>query len=236
MYKSEVQDDCQTCRWRTSRFFCGVSGTALRHLQRIAALEFHPAGAVLYAEAQLPKGVYILCNGRAKISTTSSRGKIIILKIAQPGEVLGLGAALAQRPHEETATLLDSCQLKFIPKRELSSYLSGNASASLKSALQVNGDCDAAREQIRRISSSISGRQKLAQLLISWNHEASFHDDSQGVVPVPYTHEEIAQMIGSTRETVTRALNRFRKERAIEVRSGTFMVKDLKRLAQFGGD
>jgi CRP/FNR family cyclic AMP-dependent transcriptional regulator len=196
----------------------------------------YPTGKVLYAEGQPAKGVFILCNGRAKTSTASGRGSLMILKIAQAGEALGLEATLANLLHQETAQLLEPCQVKFIPKKELRRYLFGNADAALKTALQIADDCNSAREQVRRIGFSISGTQKLAQLLMMWADESKCKHAHESTFIVPYTHEELAQMIGCTRETVTRVLNKFRQNNVIEIQARTFVVKDLKQLARFTGE
>jgi CRP/FNR family transcriptional regulator len=203
----------------------------LKQLQRFALLDIHPAGKVLYAEGQPVEGVYILCNGRAKISTTSERGSVIILKIALAGEALGLEAALMNRLHRETAELLDSCQVKFIAREKLLPYFFENPQVALKAALQVSLNCDAAREQVRRLGFSISGTQKLAHLLMLWANQSNCGRTELSFT-VPYTHEEIAQMIGSTRETVTRALIRFRSNGVIAIQNNTFIVRDMERLAE----
>lgn len=231
-FQFQVQDNCNTCAWRKQRLFCSLSGKALEQLQRIALLDLHPAGKVLYAEGQPVEGVYILCNGRAKVSTTSERGSVIILKIALPGEALGLEAALMNRLHRETAELLDACQVKFVPREKLVSYFVENTQAALKAALQMNLNYDSAREQVCRMGFSSSGTQKLAHLLMVWARQSSCGRVKTSFT-VPYTHEELAQMIGSTRETVTRVLTKFRQNRMLEVEGKTFTVTDVRQLADF---
>ncbi len=229
----EIQANCLTCPWRQNRSFCNVSGTALRHLQRIAKIILCDQGRVLYSEGQPADGIFILCNGRAKVSIASGHGSIMILKIAQAGEALGLAAILSNHPHQDTAQLLDGCQVKFISKQQLKPYLFGHASMALKTALQISTDHNSARKQIRRLGFSMSGTQKLALLLIEWAKNASSKRTRESTFTVPYTHEEIAHMIGSTRETVTRMLMKFRARNVIEIQSKTFVVKDIEHLAEF---
>ena len=225
----ETQESCLTCKWRQSRTFCNVSGTALQHLQNSARMEIHRAGEMLFAEGEAAEGVFILCNGWAKISTASERGNVIILKVAPPGEVLAGEAVLANRRHEETAELLDSCQVKFIPKKEFVQHISQHMQVAFKTVVQLANNCDAARDQVRMLGSSISGRRKLAQLLINWTGQAN-RRGAEHEFPVPFSHEEIAQMIGSSRETVTRALNHLKRNKVIDIRTGVFTVRDIDRL------
>lgn len=206
----------------------------MQQLQRIALLDIHAAGGVLFAEGQAAEGVHILCNGRAKISTTSERGGKIILRISLAGEALGLEAVLSGRPHHETAELLVSCQVKFIPKTKLINFFLEDSQAALKAASQINLNYEAAREQIRRMGFSISGTQKLAHLLTLWAHQSDCGRIDISFT-VPYTHEEMAQMIGSTRETVTRVLNKFKQNKTIEIQGSTLTVKDMRQLESFAG-
>lgn len=235
-YGFEIQENCVVCPFRTTREFCNVSPAALQQLQNLKFTSIYPAGTLLYIEGQAPRGAFILCNGRAKISTSSKQGKVIILKVAQAGEVLGLEASLANRPYEETAELLDSCQVNFIPTKQLIRYLAENSEAALKAAVQLTTDCRAAQEGIRCIGLSGCVEEKLARLLLAWVATAHEHHKDEKRFKVPYKHEEIAQMIGSTRETVTRILGALKKKKVIEIKGATLIVKDPARLKQLAGE
>jgi CRP/FNR family transcriptional regulator, cyclic AMP receptor protein len=232
-YGFEIEENCVHCPQRRKREFCNVTPATLEHLQHAKATSIYPSGTLLYIEGQPPRGLFILCNGRAKVYTSSKQGKVIILKIAEAGEVLGLQAALSGREHEETAELLDSCQVNFISTKDFVRYISDHSDAALKTAGQLTADCRAAQEEIRCIGLSASVEEKLARLLLGWIDAAA-----GGSVPrfkVPYKHEEIAQMIGSTRETVTRMLGNLKRKRVIEIKGATVMVNDLARLKQIAG-
>jgi CRP/FNR family cyclic AMP-dependent transcriptional regulator len=190
-------------------------------------------GRILYSEGEPARGIFILCNGRAKVSIASGRGSVVILSIAQAGEALGLAAVLSNHPNRDTAQVLDACQVKFIPKQQLKPFLFGHAPMTLKTTLQMTADYNSAREQIRRLGFSMSGTQKLAQLLIEWANRTTSKRTGESTFTVPYTHEEIAHMIGSARETVTRVLMKFRARKVIEIQGKTFFVKDTERLAEF---
>lgn len=232
----ELQENCLTCQWRQDKWFCGLSRPELRRLQRMTLLGTHHAGTVLYTEGQAPDGIFILCNGRAKISMSSRRGSVVILKVAERGEALGLEAALANRAHEETAELLNPCQVKFVPGKEVLPYLAAHNEAALKAALQLNANCRAAREQIRHIGFSVSGSEKLARLLITWASVGRSNQPPERIVQVPFTHQEIAQMIGSTRETITRVLNHWKRREILEVHGKTFFVKNMEELKSLANE
>jgi len=204
-------------------------------LQRSKSTSIYPAGTLLYIEGQQPRGIFILCNGRAKVYTSSRQGRVIILKIAQPGEVLGLEAALSHREHEETAELLESCQVNFMPTADFIRYISEHSEAALKTAEQLTADCRSAQEGIRCIGLSGSVEEKLARLLLTLAGNAGQANGQEQRFKLPYKHEEIAQMIGSTRETVTRILGNLKRRKVIEVKGATLVIRDTARLKHIAG-
>ncbi len=232
-YGFEIQENCINCPVRGQREFCNVSPAALEQLQKSKSTSVYPAGTLLYIEGQAPRGVFILCNGRAKLYTSSRQGKVIILKVALPGEVLGVEAALSNREHEETAELLESCQVNFMTNKDFMKYIGENTEAALKTAGQLTADCRAAQEGIRCLGLSGSVEEKLARLLHGWANGAAAQE---GRFKVPYKHEEIAQMIGSTRETVTRILGTLKRKNVIDIKGATIILKDPDRLKELAGE
>jgi CRP/FNR family transcriptional regulator len=154
----------------------------------------------------------------------------VIVKVAEPGEALGLEAVLANRSHEETAELVDSCQVKFVSREKMTVYLAAYGETALKAARQLNANCRSAREQIRHIGLSVSGRERLTRLLITWANAGESGQPWERIVRAPFTHLEIAQMVGSTRETITRALNDLKRTGVLEIRGKTFIVKNVEEL------
>jgi CRP/FNR family cyclic AMP-dependent transcriptional regulator len=102
-YGLELVENCLICKLRSDSFFCGLPKQSLEAWEKIKFTAAYPAGAVLFVEGQSPRGIYMLCKGRVKLSTTSADGKTLILKISQPGEVLGLHATVSSTPFESTA-------------------------------------------------------------------------------------------------------------------------------------
>ena len=94
-YNFQIIENCLRCTFREQRLFCDLPREALTKFQAIKATSVYPKGTLLCLEGQAPRGVYLICSGRVKLSTTSRDGKTLILRIAQPGEVLGLHATVS---------------------------------------------------------------------------------------------------------------------------------------------
>src|SRR5262249_55239522 len=104
-YGLNIIDDCVACPVREERLFCNLSVPVVQKLNEIKSTALYPKSAVLFIEGQRPRGVFVLCTGKAKLSTSSSEGKTIITKISRPGDVLGLNATISDHPYEVTAEM-----------------------------------------------------------------------------------------------------------------------------------
>lgn len=231
-YGFELNDSCQNCKLRGNGFFCQMAAGALKDLDAIKFTSAYPAGAVLFIEKQTARGVYVLCDGEVKLSVSSSEGKKLILRITKPGEVLGLVSALAGTPHEVTAETLRPCQVAFIPRDAFLRFLSKHPEAYPFVASQLGSHYQIACEQLRTLGLSASAPEKLAKLLLDF--AATGQQTKEGTrIKLPLTHEEIAEFIGTTRETVTRTLSEFKSQHLVELRGSSLVIGDRDALEEF---
>jgi len=228
-YGLPIEDDCRSCRVRSTQFFCGFSEPSRAALRPIMHVSTYPEGALIVMEGEGARGIHLLCQGRAKLLTTNSEGKTFILKIANAGEVIGLNPILTGMPYDITVETLQPCQLAFIPRDEFLKFIKEHSDASFQVAQHLGRDCQMAYDVIRSIGLSNSAAEKLARFLVEW---AGDGHSSGGVVRVKLTltHEEMAQLIGCSRETVSRTLSEFKRQRLVEVNGATLVVRDLEAL------
>src|SRR5689334_5117503 len=233
-YGIQITENCLICKLRHSGFFCDLPKPSLQDLEKIKYASAYPQGAILFVEGQSPRGVYIICSGRVKLSTTSQDGKTLILRIAQAGEVLGLHGTVSGRPYELTAETLQPCQLDFIKRDDFLKFLQGHADACLMAAQHLSQNCQTAYDMIRSLGLSHSVSEKLARLLLEWADDGEQTKD--GVrIKIALTHEEIAQLIGTSRETVTRVLGEFREKQFAQLRGSTLLIRNKAALEKLIG-
>jgi len=224
-YGIQITEDCLLCKLRQSGYFCNLPPASLQELDKVKYASAYPQGAVLFVEGQAPRGVYMICGGRVKLSTTSRDGKTLILRIAHAGEVLGLHATVSGKPYELTAEALQPCQLDFIRRDDFLRFLQNHADACLNAAQHLSKNCQSAYEMIRSLGLSHSVAEKLARLLLEWSSDGDA--TKEGIrIKVSLTHEEIAQLIGTSRETVTRVLGEFRQKKLAQLRGSTLVILD----------
>jgi len=233
-YGLQIIDNCVACPHREARLFCNLPPEALQRLAEITSSATYPKGASLFVEGQPARGVFILCAGHVKLSTSSADGRTLILRISDPGELLGLPATISGRAYEVTADVVEPTQANFISQTDFLNFLKEFGEAALRVAQELSDSYQTAFAEMRTIGLSHSAREKLARFILDWG---SNHSSENGTVKfnLTLTHEEIAQMIGSSRETVTRILGDFKKNNLLQVKGSSVTLKDkpgLERLLQ----
>jgi CRP/FNR family cyclic AMP-dependent transcriptional regulator len=232
-YGLEIIESCLSCPHREDQqLFCNLPPPAVQRLAVITSAAAYPKGATLFVEGQSPRGVFILCSGKVKLSTTSADGRSLILRISEPGEVLGLPATVTGKSYELTADVIEPTQANFIRREDFLHFLREHGEAALRVAQQLGETYHSAIAEMRTIGLSHSAAEKLARFLLDL---CTDHDEEKGEIrlTLTLTHEEIAQMIGASRETVTRLFADFKKKEFLQVRGSTLIVKNKAGLESF---
>ena len=217
-----IIESCATCKLREERLFCNLKGVALQELERIKFSTSYSANSTLFSEGQSSSGVMILCQGRVKLSMSGTGGKTAILKIVEPGEVLGLSSTVSGILHDTTAQAVDPVQVNIIRRDDFIKFLADYPDACMHAVQELSNMHNAACHEIRTLILSQSVAARFAKLLLDWDGKNL--KSSQGRITVGFTHEEIAQLLGTAREVVTRLIGDFKKKRILEVKGATWVV------------
>jgi len=233
-YGLNILDNCLTCPSRGEHLFCNLSPQAGQRLNEIKSTAIYPKGAMLFIEGQQPRGVFVLCVGKAKLSTSSREGKTIITKISDPGDILGLNAVISARPYEVTAEMMEPGQANFIPRDSLLHFVRDFPEVAVRVSQQLSRNYYTAYEEIRTLGLAVSPSEKFAKLLLSWSTKTT-QDDGSAQVRLTLTHEEIAEIIGTTRETVSRLFSEFKKKQLMQIKGAMLVIRSrpaLERIVQ----
>jgi CRP/FNR family transcriptional regulator, cyclic AMP receptor protein len=216
-------EDCLNCEHRSLRMFCNLTPAALKDYDAIGVMMSHARGAQLFSEGDTARNVFVICYGQVKISSTSRDGKTMILKIAAPGDVMGLSAVLANVAHEVTAEAIEPCQVKTIRKQEFVDFLGRHGIASMHAAQSMSSEYLTVFQDAKRLALSGSAAGRLARLLLDWGRAAA-DGRTEIKFTMALTHEEVANMAGTSRETVTRLLNQFRRDQWISIKGTSLTI------------
>src|SRR5450759_116903 len=228
-YCSPWKEDRRESKSRMKGFLDGLPAVALKELESLMLTMAYAKDAILFMEGQPPQGIYILRAGQAKLSFTSREGKAFTLRFAKPGEALGLMAFLFGKPYEFTAEAFHSCHVEFVHAHDFLHFLAAHPEAYRSVARQMGSDYQAASETLRTIGLGSSVTTKLARLLLDWSIGAP--ETREGIcVPWALTHEEVAECIGTTRESVTRAFTEFKHRRLVVLKGSTVTIPNRQAL------
>jgi CRP/FNR family transcriptional regulator len=202
--------------------------------QSLELLSSKPAATTLFVEGQRAEDILVLVGGQVKLSISSSNGKRLILRIAKPGEILGLTFAMAGDAYRMTAETLYQCCIASLRRMDFLDFLIRHPTArqSIVSALSV--DSDRACERLRTLGLASSASAKLARLLLEWS--AGGRQTERGTrIHISLTHGEIGEHIGVSRETVTRTLNKFRLCQMVDLQGSVLTIINRPKLESFAG-
>ncbi len=225
-YGMEIVESCLTCKLRADRIFCDLPPAALQAFENIKFATAYPPGAVLFVEGQMPRGIFVICKGSVKLSISSPSGKTMIVKLSEPGEVLGLSATISGKPYEVTAETIDPCQVNFVKRDDFLRFLKEDVDACFKVAEQLGEKYHNACKEVRALGLSHSAAEKLAALLLEWSSKNEAAGKPETRLTLRLTHEEIAQMIGTSRETVTRLFAELKKRQIVQSKGSTLVIRN----------
>lgn len=222
-YGLEIIENCIACPHRQERLFCDLPPMAVQALATITSSAAYPRGATLFVEGQTPRGVFILCSGRVKLSTSAADGSTLIARISREGEVLGLPATVTGKPYELTAEVIEPTQANFISRAEFLKFLREHGEAALRIAQQLAETYQNAIGEMRTIGLTHSAEEKLARFLVG-QAKSTANDKDPLKITLTFTHEEIGQMIGASRETVSRTFAEFKRKKLINVKGSSLSI------------
>lgn len=229
-YGLEMIQSCASCPIRENSLFCNLSPHGLEELTAIRQNSIYPAGAVLFVEGQPARGLFVLCSGKAKLTASSSQGRSLIVRVAEPGEVLGLSAVVSNSDYEVSAQTLEPAQASFLPRPDFLRFLQKNGEVSVRVAQHLSMELRRAYHQVARIALAPTARAKLAGLLLDWASQEAQPVSKNVRFQLRLTQEEIGELIGSSRETVSRMLNDFRRKGLIEIKGTLITLPDPRKL------
>ena len=228
--KAPSSDSCKDCTLRGLRMFCNLREDALARLDQIGVQVRYPARSSIFRQGEAARSVYVLCSGQVKLFTTSREGKSLILKIAWPGDLLGLSALVSAADYEVTAETLEPCQVKVMRRDEFLAFIDGFSEAGRHSLESMAGEYQSAFQDARRLSLASSAAARLANVLLNLARSAACaQGDSH--FHLTLTHEELGNLAGLSRETVTRLLGKFQREGLLRIKGASVTIANPDRFS-----
>lgn len=209
--------------------FCRVPQDLLQLLERAGHTTSYPKGATLFLEGQAATGLFLVCQGQVKLYVSENEGKTITLQVAGAGEALGVSAAISGQPYALGAEALRPTEAKYVRREDLLCMMRQHPEMALHIAQHLSERYHSACHEMRCVLMVPSVHQKLAKLLLQW---LAGDVKVRGLARFSLTHEEIAELIGTSRESVTRSLSHFRKHGIASLCDGSLRVLNHRALVR----
>lgn len=189
--------------------FRGVSGVEAHKIATLCSEQSYPQGTTVFSEGGASDSVFILKKGRVKLISVSGKGTQMILHILKPDDVFG-ELLLAQRERPFTAIAIEDVLATVIPRESLLVLLSSVPTIALNFVQLLSKRLMKVEKELAEFGHTWS-HIRLAKVLLDLCEEHGKETPMGTQIELRLTHEDLANLIGTTRETVTVQLNKFER-------------------------
>jgi CRP/FNR family transcriptional regulator, cyclic AMP receptor protein len=216
---------------------CRSDQTLSQRISECGSKLSYEKGATFFAQGGKPEGIFLLVAGSVKLSMASSDGRTLILGFPRPGAVLGLAATILGSAHESTAETVEAVTAVFVPRLAFLKLVQERPRTTFEVAELLSERCKELLNELRTIGLCESAQQRLATFLLGFRSQSK---ENGGYIRLPgASQEDLAQMVGLSRETASRLLTRLKKRRVLDWKRSTLVVRDwgaLQKLAAEEGN
>jgi len=204
---------CAACTHRRPGWFCSLGTSVLADLELATSTISLPAQTQLFTQGEEARCLYLICSGYLKLTVDRNEHRRMVVRVAGPGSMLGLYAVLSHGVYEVSAESLTAAQLRPVERGRFQGFLQSHKEAQMRAVQCVCQEYRFALQDSCRIALAETVAARLGRLLLDLAHQIGEHSNGAPArFPLLLTHEEMASMVCTTRETVTRTLGQFRKD------------------------
>jgi CRP/FNR family cyclic AMP-dependent transcriptional regulator len=223
---------CVACANRRPGWFCALGSAVLAELDLTADTISLPAQANLFTQGEEARFLYLICSGYLKL-TVGPPERQMIVRVAGPGSMVGLYSALNHGVYEISAESLTSAQFRPVEREQFLHFLHTHKEAQLRALQCICQEYRFALQDACRLALAETVAARLGRLLLELAYQIGEHlEDGAYRYPLLLTHEEMASMAGTTRETVTRTIGQFRKDGWISIEDSLVTIRQPERLQE----
>ena len=225
---------CTACAARTRGLFSSLTGAQLLKLDRSKTSHEYSRGQVIFYEGNPPLAVYCISSGAVKLYKTGRGNTKVAIRLLGAGETLGFRAVIAREPYAATAEALEKTTVCAIPKEIFDEVIRSDTDTAfqligkLAAELRISED-----EFVSRVQ--LSAKQRVARFLLWTLERLQTSSKEPNRIALPLLRVEIAQMVGTTPETLSRVLGELSDSRILKLERKSILVTNpraLRRLVE----
>ena len=221
------------CRIKDNTLFSDLTDEQLEVFKEAVKTSLHKKRDVIFVEGDPCPGFYVVKSGRVKLLKTSRDGKEQIIKILQPGELLGMETFYDGKRYGNTAMAMDDCEICFIEKRTFFDIIGRHPTIAKKIIIALSKELDNAYSKIGTMG-LLNAKEKMAHLLYTLGKDYGSNENGRIKLNLSLSRLEIAELLGITQETAIRLLKSFKDEGIIEIKRKEIIIKSPEKLELLG--
>ncbi len=209
--------------------FSLLNGDEIQSICQNGYLKEYRRGEIIFFENDSEKKLYLLVDGQVKLSMLSSEGREKVMTILQAGDIFGEISLFDHDPHPLTAEVLEKARLMILDWNDLEEIIMEQPRLALKIIEALSKKTRLLTSQVRDLVFH-DAKGRLANLLIRFANDFGQDVEEGTMIEIILTHQEIANLLGVSRVTVTKTLNKLIDEGIIKIKERKIYILDDEKL------
>lgn len=223
------KEDCFLCAIKNKSILKNCNNHELGDINETKSCHIYQKGQIIFNEGMNANGVFCINNGKVKLVKTDKNAKEYVVRLAADGDILGIKALLSQSEYSATAIAMDDCKVCFLPKDNFSKMINNNHMVTHDILLQLAGALNSAESKMAHLAMK-PVRERLAESLLLLKEK--FENQPNKDFEIKISREDLASIVGTAKETVTRFLSDFKEEKLIDTKGSNIIILDENKLKE----
>lgn len=212
--------------------FSELTEADLEKISETSIYNNFPRGTVIFMEGDPGEAFYFVKSGKVKIYKTSADGREHIFTIISEGGVFAEVTLFNNMPYPASAEVLEDSEIGMIKNKDLENLIKQNADIAFQIIKVFSKKLFQSQQKVKELAlGDTYGRTAQTILKLAKEHGVKTADGIQ--LKLDISRQELANMIGTARETVSRALSQFNKEGSIDIKGKKMTIKDEAKLKEW---
>ncbi len=225
----KLSPKCTVCGSHPGSIFCNLAGSHLKRLEQEKIVREFQKGEVIFYEGNQPYELYWICSGSVKLYKLGPKGEPLVLRLLGPGDIFGYRALLAEEPYAATAKALENTDICSISKETLLDLLHHSPELTLQLLKKLAKELRTSEEHMLEIAQE-TVRERTARLLVFLLQGSKENLKSDVPLKVPLLRKEMAEMIGTTPESLSRTLHYLAERGILKLTRSEIYVRNFSAL------
>jgi CRP/FNR family transcriptional regulator, polysaccharide utilization system transcription regulator len=220
---------CENCVCRKFSLLDTCHHEELVHLDHTKTSSLYKKGQVIFHEGTRPLGIFCVNSGKVKITKSNSEGKEQIIRLGKQGDVMGYRALMADSKYSASAVAMEDSMVCFIPKEEFNNLILKNARFGQGLMKLLSDALGNAEDRMAKMAMK-PVRERLAEALLLLHQ--TYKQNDEAVFSIAISREDLANIVGTAKETAIRFLSEFKDEKIISTQGSQIKIIDLDKLVK----